>query len=140
MKRPVARLKKALYGHPDSGSFWEAHCNKHVRSVGFVPCGAEWPSVFRHPLLDLFLVVYVDDFKLAGPSKSLKKGWALLRQGLQIDPETPLGLFLGCTIRKGTITLPDGKKATSVEYDMEDYLKNCVQKYIDVTGGGGGRD
>ena len=23
---PMVKLKKALYGHPDSGGFWEIHC------------------------------------------------------------------------------------------------------------------
>ena len=54
MKKPVVRLRKALYGHPDSGSFWEQHCDKHVRSVGFEPVGAEWPSVYTNPKLKLF--------------------------------------------------------------------------------------
>ncbi len=26
-ERPVVLLKKALYGHPDSGTFWEKYCN-----------------------------------------------------------------------------------------------------------------
>ena len=26
-KRPVVRLIKALYGHPDSGTYWEQHCD-----------------------------------------------------------------------------------------------------------------
>eukprot|EP00975_Prorocentrum_lima_P029499 6192974-Prorocentrum_lima.AAC.1 len=29
--------------------------------------------------LTLFLVVYVDDFKLAGPKANLAKGWKLIR-------------------------------------------------------------
>eukprot|EP00974_Lingulodinium_polyedra_P003746 353149-Lingulodinium_polyedra.AAC.1 len=44
MRRPVCRLLKALYGHPDSGTHWEAKCGSHARSVGFVPLGPEWPS------------------------------------------------------------------------------------------------
>ena len=31
MKRPVFRMVKALYGHPDSGTYWEEHCDNHVR-------------------------------------------------------------------------------------------------------------
>eukprot|EP00972_Heterocapsa_arctica_P091382 13483478-Heterocapsa_arctica.AAC.1 len=38
MRRPVVQLKKALYGHPDSGTFWEKHCDKHVCDVGLPPC------------------------------------------------------------------------------------------------------
>ncbi len=46
MRRPVVQLKKALYGHPDSGTFWEKHCDKHVRAVGFLPVSEEWPSCY----------------------------------------------------------------------------------------------
>ena len=30
MKKPVCRLLKALYGHPDAGTYWEEHCHKHI--------------------------------------------------------------------------------------------------------------
>ena len=39
--RPVCPLKKALYGHPDSGTFWEDRVNEHVLSIGFTPIGPE---------------------------------------------------------------------------------------------------
>ena len=29
-RRPVVRLVKALYGHPDSGTMWEQHCDRKV--------------------------------------------------------------------------------------------------------------
>ena len=66
-ERPVVKLKKALYGHPDSGTFWEDHCTEKVRSVGFQPLPDEWKSCFWHPQWKAFFVVYVDDFKLSGP-------------------------------------------------------------------------
>ena len=66
-KKPVVPLLRALYGHPDSGTMWELHCDKHVKSVGFKPVGEEWQSCYFHPALRLFLVAYVGDFKIAGP-------------------------------------------------------------------------
>eukprot|EP00974_Lingulodinium_polyedra_P027358 2643747-Lingulodinium_polyedra.AAC.1 len=51
MHRPVCRLKKALYGHPDSGTFWEKKCDSHAKSVGFDPLGPEWPSCYFHAKL-----------------------------------------------------------------------------------------
>src|ERR1051326_1284206 len=33
--QPVVRLVLALYGHPDSGGYWEKHPEKHLKSVGF---------------------------------------------------------------------------------------------------------
>ena len=85
MHWPVVQLKKALYGHPDSGTYWEQHCDAHTKKVGFQPIGPEWPSCYWHPRLKLFLVIYVDDFKLSGPKENLAKGWGLLKQGLQLE-------------------------------------------------------
>ena len=65
MRDPVCLLILALCGHPGSGGYWEQHCEEHVVSVGFQPVAA-WPSCFWHPGFKVFLVIYVDDFKLAG--------------------------------------------------------------------------
>ena len=92
-RRPVVRLDKALYGHPDSGTMWEQHCDKKVQEIGFKPIGGEWPSMYFHDELKLLLVIYVDDLKLAGPSENLAKGWEMLRTVLRIEPETDLGLY-----------------------------------------------
>ena len=62
-KDPVVVLVLALYGHPDAGTFWEQHCEAMLKKVGYVKVKG-WASVFRHEELDLFLVVYVDDFKM----------------------------------------------------------------------------
>ena len=75
MHQPVYRLKKALYGHPDAGTYWEQTCDQHVRSVGFEPVGEEWPSCYRHAQLNLLLVIYVDDFEMVGPIPSMAVGW-----------------------------------------------------------------
>ena len=48
-KRPCCRLKKALYGHPDSGTMWEDHCHKQLLSVGFTPLPESWQSCYYHP-------------------------------------------------------------------------------------------
>jgi len=65
---PVCPLRLALYGHPESGGYWEQYATEQVKAAGFraVP---NWGSCFFHPELRLFLIVYVDDFKLAGPTE-----------------------------------------------------------------------
>ena len=73
MQDPVCPLRLALYGHPDSGGHWERHCSEHLASVGFQGINS-WRSCFWHPELRLYLVVYVDVFKLSGPSENLRKG------------------------------------------------------------------
>ena len=105
MKRPVCPLVKALYGHPDSGTFWEETCDNHCKEQGFSPI-KDWPSCYFQHKLRLFLVIYVDDFKLAGPKGNLAEGWRLLRtkslvtgeKGLDIEEPAPIGRYLGCLL------------------------------------------
>jgi hypothetical protein len=140
MDKPVVRLHKALYGHPDSGTYWEKHCDSHCREIGFVPI-ENWPSCYYMKRLDLFLTIYVDDFKLAGPEGNLAEGWRLIRgdadndggKGLIMEDPTPLGHYLGCNHVQGKVTLPNGNVANTVSYDMEDFLGSCVTRYIDLS-------
>ena len=84
---------------------WEVHCDKHVQSVGFKLVGEEWQSCYFHPTLKLYLVVYVDDFKLSGPKENLSTGWSLFRKGLDIEPPVPIGVYLGCSHEEGTMKI-----------------------------------
>lgn len=93
-----------------------------------------WPSVFFHRKLQLMLVVYVDGFKLAGPKKHVKEGWELLRKHIKIEPETDLGLYLGCNQSMRKKTLPNGTKARVVSYDMEKHLEQSFEKYLSIVG------
>ena len=132
--RPVVRLLKALYGHPDAGTMWEKHCDTQVRQLGFKPIGDEWPSMYFHEGLKLLLVIYVDDLKLAGPTENMTKGWSMLRTKLRIEPETDLGLYLGCMLTRGESKLHDGTVVNTVSYNMEGLLKLSVEKYLDIVG------
>ena len=105
-----------------------------MRAVGFEPIGEEWPSVYIHEKLQLVLVVYVDDFKMAGPQKNLAQGWSMLRTRLKIEPETGLDMYLGCNQSKGNVTLGNGHRVTTVTYDMEQFLRSCVDRYLEVAG------
>ena len=74
----------ALYGHPDAGTFWEKHCEARLIEVGFI----------RVPKYKLFLVVYVDDFKMGGPSANLSIGWDLIGRVITMEgyPQAVSGL------------------------------------------------
>jgi len=156
---PVVPLRLALHGHPDAGGYWEKHCERHELSVGFTQV-PDWQSVMWHPELKLLLVVYVDDFKLAGPTKSLPQDWSLLKQGLIIDDPRPVDKYLGCNHILHTIAAPSpfnvhtmqaeggtSKDATSaktnsssrktikmMQYDQSSFLKTCVEKYLELSG------
>ena len=95
MRDPVCPLVLALYGHPDAGGYWERHCAAHLRSVGFqdIP---DWRSCFWHPRYKVYLTVYVDDFKMAGPKRSMASAWADIRKGVKTGDPEPAGFYLGC--------------------------------------------
>ena len=112
------------------------HCDKHVKSVGFKPVGDEWQSCYFHPALKLYLVVYVDDFKMSGPRKTLiRTGWSLIRKGLHIEPPVPFGVYLGCSHEEGTMKVGD-ITARTMPYNMEDFLSSCVDRYLELAGNG----
>ena len=113
---------------------WEKHCDQAVKKLGFVPIGPNWPSMYYYARLKLLLVVYVDDLKLAGPERNLVEGWKMLRSLLNIEPETDLGMYLGCTLRKGESRLKDGTRVSTMTYDMESFLEQCIKRYKEVAG------
>ena len=118
---PVCPLRLALYGHPDSGGIWEKHCTKQLRSIGWVPVLPDiWQSIFYHPELDLLLVVYVDDFKMAGPKDNLAKGWEGISKVLDMDPAEPLGRYFGCNHREQTsVKLDRGAHPFAYVFDKQ---------------------
>jgi len=141
---PVVRMDKALYGHPDSGGMWERHCHKSLTELGFVKV-PDWDSVYYHSGLKLLLSVYVDDFKMAGPTKNLQKGWDLIRSKIEIEDPMAFHLFLGCIHRRFTATIPaefnssasspEGSiaEATGMEYDMQSYFIQSLELYERLT-------
>ena len=97
MHDPVCPLRLALCGHPDSGGLWERHCQQELEKVGWTAVLPEiWQSIFYHAELDLLLVIYVDDFKMAGPSDHLAKGWEMISSVIDMDPAEVAGRYFGC--------------------------------------------
>ncbi len=88
-------------------------------------------SCYWHPELRLFLIIYVDDFKLSGPEKNLDEGWNRLKKtGIHLETPTPLGHVLGCTHKCFSAKLPDGISVRVMEYDVEDSLRNACDRYM----------
>ena len=107
MRDPVCPLILALYGHPDSGGYWEKHCDDHLRTCGFVPVNG-WRSTYFHKGLKAMLTVYVNDFKLAAPKENLSKVWGLMRTKIKMENPKPLSKYLGCDHIVQTINAPEG--------------------------------
>jgi hypothetical protein len=102
--------------------------------LNFIPVGEEWPSMYLHKEIKLLLVIYANDLKMAGPKENLAKGWAMLRSKLKIEPETGLGLYLGCLLNKGSSKLHNGTSVSTMTYDMEGLLKLSVERYLEIVG------
>ena len=118
MTKPVFKLKRAPYGHPDSGGFWEQHCEKQVFSAGFqrIP---EWQSCFYHPIHRTFLVIYVDDFLMSGPQAGLNACWKAIRcatanhPGIDMENPKTVSRYLGCDHMFCTAKCPISGKPVS---------------------------
>lgn len=96
-RRPMCKLVKALYGHPESGGHWEAHLEKAVAAIGGEPV-ENHPSSFFFADSKMFLTVYVDDLLLAGPDGGHDKIWdGLKKQKIALEDAESLERFLGRT-------------------------------------------
>ena len=88
------------------------------------------------PQAQALLVVYVDDFKLAGPNENMTEGWAQLRKYLGIEDEVEVGAegtsYLGCRQARYPKRLPHGGMATVMEWDMDKFLDSCLDKYKEL--------
>jgi hypothetical protein len=97
MWKPMCKLEKALYGHPESGAHWEAHLTESVVSLGGIAV-QNFPSTFWFEKERLLLTVYVDDLLLSGPVGNHQQFWERLQRGtipIRIDPPEALDRFLG---------------------------------------------
>ena len=82
--KSVAKLYKALEGHPKSGWYWERHCHSKIKQVGFEKL-LGWENLFVHRSWQVFINAYVHDFKIAGKGP-LSHIWKVLRDaGLDVD-------------------------------------------------------
>ena len=96
MKDPVVPLKRST-DILIQGGIWERHCETELKKVGFEAVLTDvWKSVFYHPTKKLPLVVYVDEFKLAGPKQNIKEGWDLISSVIDMDSPETIGRYFGC--------------------------------------------
>jgi hypothetical protein len=94
MYRPVCRLIKALYGHPEAGGHWERHLEKIVCEMGGTRIPSH-PSLFFFKDKQLLLTIYVDDLLLSGPEAEHQPFWATLSKKVSIEPPEDLDRYLG---------------------------------------------
>merc|ERR1711994_390322 len=94
---PMVRLKVNLYGHPLAGLIWEKHCQHYIMKAGFERIPG-WECLFVHRKKQLFLSVYVDDFRMAGRQTNISPMWKTLGANLDLEPPVPScdNTYLGC--------------------------------------------
>ena len=98
-EKPVVPLVLSLYGHPDSGGYWEQHCEQKLALCGWTKI-ENWQSVFFHEKYKALLVVYVDDFKMSAPKKFSDQLWKDMRAKIVLDDPQPPDRFLGCYLEE----------------------------------------
>ena len=94
---PVCLLVRNLYGHPLAGLHWEKHCQKAIFKAGFEQVlGHE--CLYVHKAKELFLSVYVDDFKTVGKALNITPMWEVLGKDLELDPpiSSTTVVYFGC--------------------------------------------
>ena len=125
----------ALYGHPDVGGYWEKHCEKGLKLIGFSPLGNcnEWRSCFWNQSTKVLCIVYVDDFKCSGPKAAVERTWKDIEQksGIGISEPEESTHFLGCKHHVER-TEVNGDHMSFVKYDMEKFLSSCCGKYEEL--------
>ena len=80
---------------------WQVSCGKNsvtesLKRSGFQPVPG-WECLFVHRKQQLFLSVYVDDFKMAGNKANLNKMWKELGKEINLEPPVPFSenIYLG---------------------------------------------
>ena len=128
---PVCILRKALYGHPESGPMWDKKMHKVMKDCEFIPVGGGSPGVFYNPHYGAEMVVYVDDFILIAPEHLHAKIWASLDRHIKFkDPGAPVTRFLG--VQHDIIHSKDGMCSMTTE--GKEYLQSAVKEYMQEIG------
>ena len=127
-KRPVIRLLRSLYGHPEAGAHWERKLEQELLDMGAVRV-PEYTSTYTFPSYGhLALVVYGDDFFLSGDSSFDDAFWSELSKRFMIEDVGDLGRFLG---RHHTTVSHEGHE--QLAFDMRAYARDTIQDYVNIT-------
>ena len=128
-KDPVVPLRRALYGHPESGALWEKHLSEILISLG-------WSKVDSHPGIwfqeqhDAVLAVYVDDLLMVAPPKVEMKLWDDIAAKVSFDEDpSPIGKFLGAHHH-----IKHEGKVTSLDVQMNEFLVDAAELYAQEVG------
>ena len=71
-------------------------------------------------MLTISKLIYVDDFKMAGPTQNLAKGWKTIESVIDMDPPEPFGRYFGCNhFEKTGVKLPRSAHPFAYVFDKK---------------------
>ena len=73
--------------------------------------------------------MYVDDFKLAGPTAAIAEGWRKIARRIKISKPAIAGRYLGCQHH-----YTHNERGGSVEFEVTGCMKQVCTRYLEVTG------
>ena len=82
------------------------------------------------------MCVYVDDFKLSGPTEHHDTVWALLGEKIDLSEHTAVKSYLGCQHDAIEKTLADGTLVKGISYNMEEFIDSCLERYQSLSPSG----
>ena len=85
------------------------------------------------------MVIYVDDFKMAGPKDNVANAFAKLRtkgtvEGIEMDDPKEADHYLGCKHIIGEANTKDGTTVRTLTYDMKGFMQSCIDLYKELAG------
>ena len=139
MRDPVCVLVRNLYGHPLAGNYWQNYCEEQVAKAGFERVHDAWPSFYKHKLKQCYLIIYVDDFRMAGRKDDRAYCWAELRKHVKLTSPELWGRYLGVQSVVADTTYTDPatgttRPARTLRCDMTEFARSCVDRYTELTG------
>ncbi|KXL49222.1 MAG: hypothetical protein FE78DRAFT_28434 [Acidomyces sp. 'richmondensis'] len=93
----VCLLLKALYGLKQSPLLWYQELTKFLNSVHFTPMWSD-ACLFHHRQSNVFLLIYVDDFLIAGNLEGISAAAELLGNKFKLKALGDVHYYLGCRI------------------------------------------
>lgn len=98
LDKPVCPLRRKLYGHEMAGFLWQKYAEDIVINTLHREKLLSWDCLYVHREKKLFLLVHVDDLKMAGKKENIKPMWAEVKTFMDLeDPRKMVdNQFLGC--------------------------------------------
>ena len=118
----MCRLNNALYGLRKSPLWWFQTNKRALKDLGFESLESE-VCIFRHAGLDAYIIVYVDDMRIAAKSTStIHSVAASLGEAFNLQHLGTADRFLGFTVHRD-------RASHRIWLTQDVYAKKIIQKF-----------